>query len=356
MLYFMIDCKSFFASVEAVERGVDPLDIRIVVMRDDAATGSGLVVSASPQAKNTFKIGNVDRGYTVPNSPRLLQVPPRHWLYEQYSDEINAVYRERFGTKNVFPYSIDESLVMVNCTLKESNAVAKKVQEEVYYKFGIYTTVGIGTNPVQAKLALDLLSKKAKHFRGTLTEKNFKQVLWPISDLTRVWSIGPHTAKRLNKLGIHSMKDLAYFDVCGLQREFKSRAKQLHALAWADDVGNRWMQETPVDHQSVSASKIFETDVQNKKSLEKRLKKITDSLYNRLGNRDGRTMTIFIRYSEDNWLTRSKTYKYYLKNRLFETADAMFLEHWDKDQAVRQLGVGLSKLTTGPRLEEMSLF
>lgn len=358
MAFLMIDCKSFFASVEAVERGVDPLQIRLVVMRDDAATGSGLVVSASPEAKRAFGIGNVDRGYTVPNSDRLLQVPPRHWLYEQYSKEINAAYRKVFGAGNVFPYSIDESLIKLDesVDLNSADQLGQAMQRRIYHQFGIYTTVGIGNNPVQAKLALDLLSKSAANFRGTLTEANFKAVLWPIQELTRVWSIGPHTASRLNKLGIKTMQDLAEFNEQALAREFKSRSWQLHALAWAQDVGNRWMQATPVEHQSVSASKIFEVDVQNKAALERRLRKIVQSLDDRLGQRDGKTLTIMIRYADGDWVARSKTYDYYLKQHLWPTAWQMFQQYWDPDQAVRQLGVGLSKLKDRDRVQQISLF
>lgn len=358
MAFLMIDCKSFFASVEAVERGVDPLQIRLVVMRDDAATGSGLVVSASPEAKRAFGIGNVDRGYTVPNSSRLLQVPPRHWLYEQYSKAINVEYRAAFGSANVFPYSIDESLIKLdgNIGLTEADQLGQAMQRQIYHRFGIYTTVGIGNNPVQAKLALDLLSKSAANLRGTLTEANFKQVLWPIRELTRVWSIGPHTAQRLHKLGIETMQDLAECDMDTLAREFKSRSRQLHALAWAQDVGNRWMQVTPVEHQSVSASKIFEVDVQNKPSLERRLKRIVQSLDERLGQRDGKTMTIMIRYADGDWVARSKTYDDYLKQRLWPTAWQMFQQYWDPDQAVRQLGVGLSKLKDRDRVQQIALF
>lgn len=88
----------------------------------------------------------------------------------------------------------------------------------------------------------------------------------------------------------------------------------------------------------------------------KRLEKITDSLYQRLGQRDGKTITLFIRYSNGDLLTRSKTYSYYLKERLFDTASVLFLEHWDDKQPVRQLGVGLSKLAINNRIEAISLF
>lgn len=356
MTYLMIDCKSFFASVEAVERGMDPLTAQIVIMRDDAAVGSGLVVSASPAAKQRFKIGNVDRGYQVPNSLRLLQVPPRHWLYEEYSSKINQVYQQEFGNENVFPYSIDESLITIDCSIDEADRIAKKIQILIFEKYGIYTTVGIGQTPVQAKLALDLISKHAKHFRGVMTDDDFKEVLWPIKNLTNVWSIGPHTAQKLHRMGVHSIKDLAYYDLVALKAVFKSRALQLHALAWAQDAGNHWAKKTPIAHQSVSASKIFEIDVINKQSLLKRLEKITDSLYQRLGQRDGKTITLFVRYSNGDLLTRSKTYNYYLKEHLFNTASALLLEHWDEKQPVRQLGVGLSKLAINNRIEAISLF
>lgn len=352
----MIDCKSFFASVEAVERGMDPLTAQIVIMRDDAAVGSGLVVSASPAAKARFNIGNVDRGYQVPNSPRLLQVPPRHWLYEEYFRKINQVYQQKFGNENVFPYSIDESLITTDCSIEEADRIAKKVQILIFEEYGIYTTVGIGQNPVQAKLALDLISKHAKHFRGIMADDNFRRVLWSIKDLTRVWSIGPHTAQKLHKMDIRTMKDLAYYDLRALKAVFKSRALQLHALAWAQDAGNHWAKKTPISHQSVSSSKIFEMDVINKQSLLKRLEKITDSLYQRLGQRDGKTITLFVRYSNGDLLTHSKTYSYYLKERLFETASELFLNHWDDKQPVRQLGVGLSKLAINNRIEAISLF
>ena len=80
-LFFMIDNKSFYASVESVERGLNPLESVIFVMSEADNTGSGLVLAASPMAKKLFGISNVSRQYEVPRDPRILVVPPRMNLY-----------------------------------------------------------------------------------------------------------------------------------------------------------------------------------------------------------------------------------------------------------------------------------
>ncbi len=92
-VYLMIDNKSFFASIESVQRGIDPLDSVLLVMAEHENNGSGLVVATSPLAKKHFGIRNVDRGYKVPSDARLLTVPPRLTLYRQKNRQINQIFR-----------------------------------------------------------------------------------------------------------------------------------------------------------------------------------------------------------------------------------------------------------------------
>ena len=83
--------------------------------------------------------------------------------------------------------------------------MARQIQVRIRHELGLYTTVGIGENPTQAKLALDLQAKHDHELIGRLTYADFPEHIWPITDLTKVWSIGHRTAAHLNRLGIHSM-------------------------------------------------------------------------------------------------------------------------------------------------------
>lgn len=354
----MIDNKSFFASVEAVERNLDPLKVRLIVMNTHKNTGSGLVVSASPMAKKVYHLVNVEHGMQVPHYKSLLQVPPRHWLYEEYSHKINQLYRQKINPKDVYPYSIDESLLRINQPFAQASQIAKSFQNAVYQHFGLYTTVGIGQNPVQAKLALDLLSKKATNMQGTITDDNATDILWPITNLTDIWSIGRQTAKKLKKLDINSIGDLAHFDQQHLHQVFKSRAKQLHALAWGQDIGNHWFEETASQQKSVSASKIFSMDVANQKGLEKRFNAIIQSLVKRLDHRQGKVIGIYFRYSNGEFISHTKTLPNYIGtfNEIQMIALEMLNQYRQSGQPVRQLGISLSNFKENQHYENLKLF
>ena len=107
-VYLMIDNKSFYASVESVERGLNPLQSVLIVMSETDNTGTGLVLAASPKAKKEFGIRNVSRQYEVPVSHDLLVVPPRMNLYIERNLEVNKIFREFVADEDCYPYSIDE--------------------------------------------------------------------------------------------------------------------------------------------------------------------------------------------------------------------------------------------------------
>ena len=158
-LFLMIDNKSFYASVECVARGLNPLKAMLVVMSETANTGKGLVLAASPMAKKVLGISNVDREYQVPRDPRLLIVPPRMNLYIEKNLAINQLFQEFAAPPQCWPYSIDESILDMTKSWhlfgKTPGEVALRIQKTVHDRLGLYTTVGIGQNPLQAKLALD---------------------------------------------------------------------------------------------------------------------------------------------------------------------------------------------------------
>lgn len=166
-----IDCKSFYGSVECVERGLNPLQAKLVVMSypsdDPLLRGSGLILAATPAAKKAYGISNVSRARDLPfpYPEDLIIAPPRMSLYMRKNMEINNIYKEYADEQNHAVYSIDESFLDVTDSLrlfgaKDANELARMIQIDVYKRTGIYTTVGIGDNPLLAKFALDLESKK----------------------------------------------------------------------------------------------------------------------------------------------------------------------------------------------------
>ena len=157
---FMIDSKSFYASVESIERGFNPLKALLVVMSEQENTNGGLVLAASPMAKKKLGISNVTRQRDIPICNELIIANPRMNLYIQENLRINTIYRDYTTEQNLLPYSIDESILDVTETWSffgdSPEAVARQIQKRVRKETGIYLTVGIGDTPVLAKLALDL--------------------------------------------------------------------------------------------------------------------------------------------------------------------------------------------------------
>ena len=163
-VFFLIDNKSSYASCEAVFRGLNPLKVPLVVLSEAENTNGGLILATSPEAKHLFHLkANVSRKRDLPNDPRLWVVPPRMNLYIQRNLQINQIFHQFTTEQEVWPYSIDESILDMTYTWRlfgnSVREVARLIQKTVRQKLGLYTTVGIGDNPVQAKLALDLYAK-----------------------------------------------------------------------------------------------------------------------------------------------------------------------------------------------------
>lgn len=282
-IFMLVDNKSFYASVEAVERGLNPLRAVLIVMSETANTGTGLVLASSPRAKKEFGITNVDREYQIPHSPDLLVVPPRMNLYIEKNLAINDIFK-RFANE-VCPYSIDESILDMTNTWQLFGetplAVAKRIQKTIRHELGLYTTIGIGENPLQAKLALDLIAKHDKDLVGTLSYSSFPRQIWPITDLTKVWSIGERTAHHLHRLGINSMGDLAHSDPYELKAEMGVIGTQLYALSWGID-RSHLTATVPVKDKSWSNSQVLPRDYRSQDEIELVIKEIGEQVTSRM--------------------------------------------------------------------------
>ncbi|EIR3865811.1 type VI secretion protein ImpB, partial [Enterococcus faecium] len=219
--YFLIDMKSFYASVECIERNLDPLTTELVVMSRSDNTGSGLILASSPEAKKRYGITNVSRPRDLPQPfPKTLHVvPPRMNLYIKRNMQVNNIFRRYVADEDLLIYSIDESILKVTRSLnlfttegtrsQRRKKLAQMIQERIKEELGLIATVGVGDNPLLAKLALDNEAKHNEGFIAEWTYENVPEKVWNIPEMTDFWGIGSRMKKRLNQMGIMSIRDLA---------------------------------------------------------------------------------------------------------------------------------------------------
>ncbi|WP_225047050.1 Y-family DNA polymerase [Lacticaseibacillus kribbianus] len=283
---FLIDNKSFYASVECVARHLNPLKTPLVVMSEQENTNGGLILATSPTAKKRYGLqANVSRQRDLPQDPRLIVVPPRMNLYIKRNLAINAIFQRFTAGGDCWPYSIDESVLDVTRSWRlfgsSPYAVARRIQDTVHRELGLYVTIGIGENPLQAKLALDLFAKHTPDLIGTLSYATFAARIWPITELDSIWSIGARIARRLNRLGVTSVYDLAHLDQAALKAEFGVIGTQLYALAWGIDrtvLSRRHRVKSP----SIGNSQVLPRDYATQAEIERVVTEIGQQVAARL--------------------------------------------------------------------------
>lgn len=256
-IYACIDLKSFYASVECRERGLDPLKTNLVVA-DESRTEKTVCLAISPSMKQ-YGLGGRARLYEViqkvkevnykrkkenrfqdftsksydddelKNNKNLeldfIIAPPRMSYYMKYSTEIYNVYLKYLAPEDIYVYSIDEVFCDITNYLNYNHTTARefvtKMIHDVYKTTGITATGGIGTNMYLAKVAMDIVAKKAEPDEfgvrmSGLDEMSYRRRLWSHRPLTSFWRVGPGIAKKLEDNGMYSMGDVAR---CSLENE-----------------------------------------------------------------------------------------------------------------------------------------
>lgn len=256
--YIAIDLKSFYASVECVERGLDPLDACLTVA--DTRRGGGTICLAVSPALKAFGTGGRPRLYELQqrvdeanvarcgsrfpvrraNSARLLGADrgvgvdfivarPRMALYIKYSARIYGVYLRYIAPEDIHVYSIDEVFIDATPYLRTygmtAHELAMMLIRAVLAETGITATAGVGTNLYLCKVAMDIVAKKmdpdADGVRiAELDEDGYRRMLWSHRPLTDFWRIGRGLAARLEALGITCMGELARYSLHGEERLF----------------------------------------------------------------------------------------------------------------------------------------
>lgn len=263
-VYIAIDLKSYYASVECVQRGLDPLTTNLLVA-DESRSDKTICLAVSPSLK----------AMGVPSRPRLFEARqaiklyeaqhhtkvdyivavPQMALYEKVSAQIYSIYLKYISTEDIHVYSIDE--VFIEAThymrLYEPDAqaagmstphyLAMTMIRDVHRQTGITATAGIGTNLYLAKVAMDIVAKKAAPDAdgvriAELNEMSYRFLLWDHRPLTAFWQVGPGKTRRLAKYGLYTMGDIAQMSVADeewLYRQFGVDAEILIDHAWGQE-------------------------------------------------------------------------------------------------------------------------
>lgn len=360
--YIAIDLKSFYASVECIERGLDPLTTNLVVA-DNSRTEKTICLAVTPSLKS----------YGVPGRPRLFEVvqkmreinatrlynsrkheftgssynkeelnanldlkvdyivaPPRMSFYMEYSTRIYNVYLKYIAPEDIHVYSIDEVFIDVTSYLNTYGLSAKELVQkiilDVLHETGITATAGIGTNLYLAKIAMDVV---AKHIPADehgvriaeLDEISYRKQLWEHKPLTDFWRVGKGYKKKLESVGLYTMGDIArcslgkeadYYNEDLLRRMFGKNTELLidHAWGW-EPVTITDIKNYKPDNNSIGSGQVLHcgTDFDKTKII---VREMTEMLVLDLVSKNLVTdqIVLTIGYDRENLLDSSRMSKY----------------------------------------------
>lgn len=286
--YIAIDLKSFYASVECADRGLDPLATNLVVA-DGGRTEKTICLAVTPSLKsygisgrarlfeviqavkevNNKRFNAAFRAGVLPKTKGkyhfsgkssaaealekdlsleldYIIAPPRMKLYEEISTKIFSIYMRYISAEDIYVYSIDECFIDVTGYLStyhmNAHELAMTMIREVLYETGITATAGIGTNLYLAKVAMDIVAKHVPADKdgvriAELDEMKYRELLWCHTPLTDFWGFGAGTAKRVAALGCHTMGDIARLSTTNEDALYKAigvKAELIidHAWGW----------------------------------------------------------------------------------------------------------------------------
>ena len=220
--FLCIDLKSFFASAQCLDRGLNPFTTPLVVANPTQGNGA-ITLAVTPYLK-TLGVKSRGRLYEIPKNIKYMIAKPRMSLYLAKSREVVEVYLKYVSLEDLHIYSIDECFLDVTNYLKmygkSDYELALDILEDVRKETGLTATCGIGPNMLLAKLSMDIEAKHNKDFIAKWTYDDIPTKLWPIHPLSKVWGIGPRMEVNLNRLGIYSVYDLAHYDRNKLKQKF----------------------------------------------------------------------------------------------------------------------------------------
>ncbi|MFN2340821.1 MAG: UV damage repair protein UvrX [Halanaerobium sp.] len=229
-----VDMKSFYASIELVKRNIHPLKGYLAVIGDKKRKGS-VVLAASTALKKKYGIKTAHRLFQIPDKEEIILAEANMGLYLEVSMKITEIFNSYLPLEAIHIYSIDEAWLKLNGSQKKYGdpvELAVKIKKEIWDKYRLPCSMGIGPNMFMAKVAMDNEGKKTGLCRWDY--EDIPDKLWPLK-LSDCWGIGSRTEKKLNKIGVYTVGELAQLPLDYLENKFGIIGNQLYYHAWGID-------------------------------------------------------------------------------------------------------------------------
>ena len=362
-IYAVIDLKSFYASVECVERGLDPFKADLVVA--DASRGSGGICLAVSPALRAKGVKNRCRLFEIPRDIKFIIAPPRMQFYIDYAARIYEIYLKYVSKEDIYVYSIDECFIDLTSYLKfyalGAKEMAKMMMNEILKTTGVTATCGMGTNLYLAKIALDILAKHQDDGIAYLDEELYKKQLWTHQPLSDFWRIGKQTRLKLEKCGIFCMKDIANAPKSLLEKIFGVDA--YITIDHANGIEPTTIAEIKAykpSTKSYFSSEILPRDYERCEAVIV-LKEMVDRLALRLINKDVRAsgLTINVRFADKLEPQQRASVRFKtptnISSVLMSAAEELLLNKIKNVGLIRQIGISANDVVK-ENLVEFSLF
>lgn len=342
-----IDQKSFFASVSCIEKGLDPLTTKLVVVADTKRQGS-VVLAATPKLKELgVKTGS--RLFEIPHRNDIFIINPSMRKYLNVSVAISKIALRYVPPEDLHQYSIDEFFMDVTDSYHRFNstvqAFCERLQKEIHEETGIRCTIGIGSNMLLSKVAMDI---EAKHTINGIAEWRYQHVpekLWPIQPLRDFWGINRKTEAKLNKRGIFTVGDLAQYPYQYLKRDFGILGVDMHLHANGIDQ-SKMREKYKVNNPSICKSQILMRDYEFEEAKVV-MQELIEDVASRVRARKqlARTIHFSFGYSDEGGVHKQYTLEEgtNLEKDIFKVVNYFANQLCDKQALYRTLSVSLTQ-------------
>ena len=357
-----VDLKSFFASCECVNRGLDPFTTPLVVA--DTSRGNGaMTLAVTPYLRNKG-VNSRSRVFELPKNIKIIFAKPRMKLYEIYSNKVREIFKSFIDEEDIHFYSIDEAFMDVTDYLKYYKMtdieLAKTIMNTIKDKTGLTSTCGIGPNIFLSKVAMDVEAKHNKEFIAKWTYNDIETKLWNLEPLSSVWGIGRNTEKKLNNLGLKKVKDI------------NNNTRDFYIKRFGNVAGNDiWCKANGIDFttikdlnerardKSISMSQILYRDYTKEEAI-LIVKEMNDMLSNKLRRMNKTTKLVYlgIKYSRDLCKQFKETILLNesedIPERIYEVLEYIYYKNIE-NLPIRKVTIAYSKLSD-KRCTQLSLF
>ncbi|MEX2947662.1 Y-family DNA polymerase [Staphylococcus warneri] len=342
-----IDQKSFFASVSCIEKGLDPLTTKLAVVADTKRQGS-VVLAATPKLKELgVKTGS--RLFEIPHRNDIYIINPSMRKYLNVSVAISKIALRYVPPEDLHQYSIDEFFMDVTDSYHRFNstvqAFCERLQKEIHEETGIRCTIGIGSNMLLSKVAMDI---EAKHTTNGIAEWRYQHVpekLWPIQPLRDFWGINRKTEAKLNKRGIFTVGDLAQYPYQYLKRDFGILGVDMHLHANGIDQ-SKMREKYKVNNPSICKSQILMRDYEFEEAKVV-MQELIEDVASRVRARKqlARTIHFSFGYSDEGGVHKQYTLEEgtNLEKDIFKVVNYFANQLCDKHALYRTLSVSLTQ-------------